>query len=260
MKKGGKSVSSLKEECFNIFMDKEFQDKILPKLRQEFGIPEDGFFVRDDPEILQEPERTEAIRGWCTYEEWVVKTTRDGTQEKLHKRIKQICKKKYRLPANAELTLAEYVCIGPTQKHSLGFMSQHAMEIDFYPLDKDGWTDKKWKDAKAPFVKLYIASMSQKEVFESIKEQWKVIETLWEIQGWNKNKKKRTKTTKDPEVVYRATQLSKKKSGQIMKNNSIRKPKPFIIKDKLKREFPDKFIPSSESIDRKRYRKQKKKD
>ena len=99
MRKGGKTTSSLKELAFKIFISKDFQDKTLPRLREEFGIPEEGFFVRDNPEMLQEPERTEAIKGQCAYEKWVIATT-GKIQEKLHRKLEQICKK-HNLPANA---------------------------------------------------------------------------------------------------------------------------------------------------------------
>ena len=49
----------------------------------------------------------------------------------------------------------------------------------------------------------------------------------------------------------------KKDKKELIGTDKITKTKTFLVRDRLKREFPDKYISSPEAIERKTYRKQK---
>ena len=164
--------------------------------------------------------------------------------------------KKHSLPPNSELLLKEYFFSGPLKNPINDADNFTVVDVDLASVDKNKKRSdlmREWDDSGIPYVTVIIPSSAKvKNVQKEMKDLWGMFEKIWEAQGWEK-RSERYRPIMDKDITDRALELlsqPKKEKGY----------KEIEVIKRLEREFPDRKIPSFESLRKMKNRHKKKKE
>jgi len=211
-------------------------------IREKYGIPKEGFFIRESVDKLSKEKKAQAIDGLNKREIWDTESNGDIKRSKeINSDLRRLLTK-YNLPPHLLLLLKEYLLSGPLKDPINDVENFPPIDIDFRAITRSDSILKMWDESGIPYVSVIIPSLAAlKETQTAIKENWPIFERIWEVQGWHKEKK-RHRPIKNKDIKDRLLELDAK----IVKRKG--EYKEIGIGRKIKEEFPDKPDQSFENI------------